>query len=175
MGSFKSMNKAPMYWGSTMISEPEMMYYYHHAQLTTSSTTATSTTSTPSLKDRMDAIDDIVDQSYSIYKQDLHNGLFQLGIGGYIENNGEDRQTVATALNTHVLNIVNEKLVTEPSPIGMVLMNYAETTGADLVKAILEMNRKFFLNRDLDQEEWPDGDHSILNRIFQMSQLHMSL
>ena len=158
LGSFTAMNEAPMYWGSAKITDPEMKYYYHHAQLTTSSTTASSGSNTPSLYDRQLAIQSIIDKSYEIYKSDQHNALFQLGIGGYVENNGEDRATVASTLNEYVLTQVNTKLTTEPSPIGMVLMNYAETTGADLCKAILEMNKKFFLNRNPEAEEWPNGN-----------------
>ena len=158
LGKFTSMNEAPLYWGNSKILNPEMMYYYHQAQLTTSSTTAPSGTTTPSLYDRQLAIQNIIDKSYEIYKAEQHNALFQLGIGGYIDNIGEDRATVASTLNEYVLRQVKTKLTTEPSPIGMVLMNYAETTGADLCKAILEMNKKFFLNRNPEAEEWPNGN-----------------
>lgn len=156
LGKFNSMNKAPLYWGSAKISEPEMLYYYHHAQLTTSDSLKTSGSSTPSIFDRKSAINNIVDKSYEIYKQEKHDAIFQIGIGGRFDN--DDRTILAKSLNNYVLNIVNEKLVTEPSPIGMVLMNYAETTGAKLVKSILEMNKKFFLNRNPEQPEWPDGN-----------------
>jgi hypothetical protein len=161
LGSFTDMNTANMYWGNVKIADPEMTYYYHQAQLTTSSTTASSGTTTPSLYDREKAIDKIIDQSDAIYSRNLHNALFQLGIGGYIDSNGEDRVTVAKTLNKYVLDKVKAKLETIPSPIGMVLMNYctnADYYGPELTKAILEMNHKFTLNSDPDVEEWPDGN-----------------
>lgn len=50
-----------------------------------------------------------------------------------------------------------------PSPVGIVLMNYCTATtseygnGAALVNAILQMNGKFYLNRDPNGKEWPTG------------------
>lgn len=160
LGSFTDMNEADLYWGSK-ITDPGMTYYYHQAQLTTSSTTASSGSTTPSLYDRQQAIDKIIDQSKSIYSRNLHNALFQLGLGGYIESNGENRKIVAETLNQYVLEKVKAKLATTPSPIGMVLMNFctdATYKGPELTKAILEMNHKFTLNSDPDVEEWPDGN-----------------
>ena len=159
-GSFTKMNEATLYWGSSK-TDPSMTYYYHQAQLTGSSTSASSNSSTPSLKDRMNAVDDIIAKSASIYHENKHNGLFQLGIGGYIDNSGEDRATVANSLNPHVLTQVNNKLNSSPSPIGIVLMNYCTDNtykSLDLVKAILNMNTKFYLNRIKGEPEWPDGN-----------------
>lgn len=159
-GSFTGMNEATLYWGSSK-TDPSMTYYYHQAQLTGSSTTSSSNSTTPSLKDRMDAVDDIIAKSASIYHENKHNGLFQLGIGGYINNSGEDRATVANTLNPHVLTQVNNKLNSSPSPIGIVLMNYCTNNtykSLDLVNAILNMNTKFYLNRIKGDPEWPDGN-----------------
>lgn len=163
LGSFNKMNEAPMYWGTSLIEDPTMMYYYHHAQKTVDDQSNTSGGATPSFYDRIDAIDDILDKSYSIYKKESHNGIFQLGIGGRLES--DDRTKVAQVLNKHVLDKVNEKLVTEPSPVGIVLMNYCINPsngsyyGPELVKAILEMNKKFYLNRNPEEPEWPDGNN----------------
>lgn len=159
-GSFTGMNTAELYWGASK-TNPSMIYYYHQAQLTTSSTTQSSSSTIPSLKDRMDAVDDIIAKSASIYEANKHNGLFQLGIGGYINNKGEDRATVANTLNKHVLDQVKNKLNTSPSPVGIVLMNYCtnNTYGSlDLLDAILNMNTKFHLNRNKEDAEWPDGN-----------------
>lgn len=160
-GSFTSMNSASMYWGATAITNPVMTYYYHQAQLTTSSTTTASSSTTPSLYDRMSAIDDIIDQSADIYAANTHNALYQLGIGGYIDNNGEDRATVASTLNKHVLDKVNAKLASSPSPIGMVLMNFCTDdtyNSVSLTNAIITMNNKFYLNRNQEADAWPDGN-----------------
>ena len=160
-GSFTSMNSASMYWGATAITNPVMTYYYHQAQLTTSSTTTASNSTTPSLYDRMSAIDDIIDQSADIYAANTHNALYQLGIGGYIDSNGEDRKTVASTLNKHVLDKVNAKLASSPSPIGMVLMNFCTDdtyNSVSLTNAIITMNNKFYLNRNQEADAWPDGN-----------------
>lgn len=169
-GSFSSMQTRDMYWGK---KKTDLTYYYHQAQLTTNSDDKTDGTGTPSFGDRKAAIDNIIKQSSSIYEQNQHNGWFQLGIGGYIINSedDEDRIAVAKAMNPYVLSEVNAKLnretlddgtVLEPSPIGMVLMNFCtvddtEYQSMDLVKAIVTMNTKFYLNRNKDAEEWPGG------------------
>lgn len=182
---FTEMQTSDLYWGSNKIVNPDnMVYYYHQAQLTTSSTTAASTSTTPSLYDRAETINNIIEQSAQIYSSNNHNALFQLGVGGYVHHdsgivsNYNSQAEVAAHLNTKILNAINEKLATEPSPIGVVLMNFAyydsikpsenggsendtdtyETNGLKLTKAILEMNKKFFLNRNPEAEEWPNGN-----------------
>ena len=158
-GSFTSMNEATMYWGSAS-TNPEMKYYYHQAQLTTSNKTASSGSSTPSLYDRMLAVDNIINKSSEIYAQKKHNALYQLGIGGYINNRGEDRATVASTMNQYVLDHVTTKLATTPSPIGIVLMNFCMDKtykSLDLIESILDMNTSFYLNRNTEAKEWPNG------------------
>ena len=61
------------------------------------------------------------------------------------------------------MTLINNKLEESPSPVGIVLMNYCTSTSteiksAELVKAILSMNTKFYLNRELGKPEWPDGN-----------------
>ena len=158
-GSFTSMNEATMYWGSAS-TNPEMKYYYHQAQLTTSNKAASSGSSTPSLYDRMLAVDNIINKSSEIYAQKKHNALYQLGIGGYINNRGEDRATVASTMNQYVLDHVTTKLATTPSPIGIVLMNFCMDNtykSKDLIEKILDMNTSFYLNRNTEAKEWPNG------------------
>lgn len=154
---FTEMQTEPMYWGK---DATDMEYHYHQAQLTLSTDDSSTT---PSYDDRKAAIDDIIAKSADIYATNLHNALFQLGIGGYIDDSGENRKAVASTLNPYVLDKVNEKLASSPSPIGIVLMNFctdATYKGPELVNAILEMNTKFYLNRDHDADygEWPDGN-----------------
>lgn len=144
-----------------------LKFYYHQAQ----KTYATGSTSSPSLDERHKAIDDITAQSRTIYENNLHNAWFQIGIGGYIvETNSwgqktNNRLAVATDLNNYLLTKVQNKLLGQeglaPSPVGIVLMNYctgdsSNGNGAALVKAILEMNTMFRLNRDPAKPEWPD-------------------
>lgn len=158
-GTFTKMMTRDMYFGKTAT---DLKYYYHQAQLTTNSESTTDGTGTPSFGDRKAAIDNIIEQSATIYANNLHNGWYQLGIGGYIKpSNTEDRATVASTLNPYVLTKVNAKLESNPSPIGIVLMNFCtnnDYSSVDLTNAIIKMNTKFYLNRDMTQEEWPNGN-----------------
>lgn len=157
-GSFTSMNTAALYWGNK-ISEPSMYYYYHQAQMTINDQTNASTSTTPSFVDRKAAIDNIINESSAIYSSNEHNGLFQISVGGRLEN--DNRTTVAEVLNPYILEKVNAKLENNPSPIGIVLMNYCTDNAyrsVDLTNAIIKMNTKFHLNRDMTQEEWPNGN-----------------
>lgn len=137
MGTFTSMQTSPVYWGAVATS-PSIVSYYHQAQLTL----ATDDTSTiPSYDDRKSAIDDIIIQSEEIYSNNLHNGWYQIGVGGYIDTNGnsdggEDRKAVTQNLVPYLKDWVNDKISGNtrtinsksvkltPSPIGVVLMNH---------------------------------------------------
>ena len=89
-----------------------------------------------------------------------------MGIGGYTKNNDNatnSQSNVANELNGYVNDLILAKMDTDPSPVGIVLMNYctADRTvtdengvqsvkkddGIDLVKSIIAMNGKFYLNR----------------------------
>ena len=138
-----------------------LKFYYHQAQKTYASTS----TSSPKLSERHLAIDDITAQSRTIYENNLHNAWFQIGIGGYNANDDTDKLTIASNLNSYLLTKVQNKLLSQeglaPSPVGIVLMNYctgdsSKGNGAALVKAILEMNTMFRLNRDPAKPEWPN-------------------
>lgn len=162
---FGVMNSAPIYNGTV---KTDLTYYYHQAQYTTSSQdkTATPASGNPTLGNRMRAIDDIIAKADSIYKVSAHDAIFQIGIGGNID--GSNPSGVSNVLNPYLLEKVNSKIKNNPSPIGIVLMNYATTTktengvttiiGNDLTNAIIEMNTKFKLNRDTNKDAWPDGN-----------------
>jgi len=162
LGTFNKMVDKPMYWGK---ENTGLTYYFHQAQRTYSNTNGE-----PTLNQRKAAINEIVNQSDVIYKQKSNSGWYQLGIGGYVKNTTNadaDRKAVAASLNPYVLDLVNKKLKSSdnmaPSPVGIVLMNYCTATtseygdGAALVNAILQMNGKFYLNRDPNGKEWPTG------------------
>lgn len=185
-GNFKTMNSNPMYWGNSLCN-PALTYYYHQVQRTFSTNPYTDTSikadeakylGIPTMDERKSAIEDIIDQSTTIYKNNQHNGWFQLGIGGYImqrtygatwtdwtkhwhDDGSEDRTTVATTLNNYVYNKITEKLNSSPSPIGMVLMNFCTNNdykSVDLTNALITLNTKFYLNRDKTEDEWPNGN-----------------
>ncbi|MCI6758387.1 MAG: hypothetical protein SOT77_08340 [Candidatus Cryptobacteroides sp.] len=157
-GVFNSMQTSTIYNSKT---ESGLTFYYHQAQKTYASG------STPNLNERHAAIDDITAQSRTIYEKNLHNAWFQIGIGGYNANDDTDKLTIASDLNGYLLKKVQNKLLSQeglaPSPVGIVLMNYCtgdstNGNGAALVKAILEMNTMFRLNRDPAKPEWPDQE-----------------
>lgn len=187
---FSKMLTDNIYWGN---QKTDLVCYHHHAQRTyttdpyVNSSNADSESEEykyiPTLEERKTAINDIIEQSATIYENNKHNGWFQIGIGGYFrdrsynegvwgigagwEDGDEDWATLASSLNAYVLEKVNAKLASAPSPVGVVLMNYATTTddNGDLIPhalttAIFKMNTKFYLNRDHNAEggEWPDGN-----------------
>lgn len=162
LGTFNKMVDKPMYWGK---ENTGLTYYFHQAQRTYSNTNGE-----PTLDQRKSAINEIVNKSNVIYSQKSNSGWYQLGIGGYVKNTDRadaDRKAVAASLNPYVLDLVEKKLNSSdnmaPSPVGIVLMNYCTATtseygnGAALVNAILQMNGKFYLNRDPNGKEWPTG------------------
>lgn len=182
MGEFSSMQTATMYWGKTSAG---LTYYYHQAQRTLSKDTVEDVEGVPYFDERITAIDDIIDQSKTIYSAGTHNAWFQLGIGGYRMNivyrsaalpflgtteEDENRTAVAQALNPYVYGKIMSKPITDQSPVGIVLMNYCtdETdysatvdgttytaSSIDLVNAIIDLNGKYYLNRDKTQPAWP--------------------
>ena len=167
LGKFTEYQKSNLYWGAT---PTDLTYFYHQAQRTTDDDT--NVDGVPKFSEREVAIDNIIKQSTEIYKTNKNRGWFQLGIGGYKRNStgafsdDANQLAAATRLNPYVLSLINKKLNSEdklaPSPVGIVLMNYctgteAQGNGQALVNAILQMNGKFYLNRDPNGKEWPKG------------------
>ena len=96
---------------------------------------------------------------------------------------------VSNVLNSYLVSQINNKIANnEISPLGIVLMNYCtvsevndlywrevawgqtrnpqyakvQTYGPELVSQIIELNRLFYLNRDKESEEWPNGNNPFL-------------
>lgn len=150
---FANMQQQKIYNGKTLPSEQNqiMTYYYHQAQKTEASETAAGTTN-PSIYDRLKAVDDVLKKATDVYDdEESHNGLFQLGIGGSLDDNPYN---LAIKMNAAVQTKIEAKLASysDVSPLGFVLMNYAldATYGLPLVKDILEMNGKIWLKRKGD-------------------------
>lgn len=165
---FKVIQSVPMYWGKESLG---LTYHYHQAQRTLADNT-TAVGGIPYYSDRIAAIDDVVSKSKGIYDNAQHNAWFQIGIGGSRKNSGQDdtyasQTEVGQRLNPYLYGKVVSKMDTDPSPVGIVLMNHCTNTtqysstitlddgttktytasSQDLVKAIIEMNGKFYLNR----------------------------
>ena len=162
-GTFRptSVLSSKMYWGK---DETDLTYYYYQAQRTLSTDRTNRTY--PSYNDRKGAINLIISKSDDIYEQAnyAHNGWYQMGVGGFLkdsDNGAEDHEGLANELNSHLLEEVQKKLDEvdeyQPSPVGIVLMNYCKNeTGltdndtkkeTGLIRAIIKMNDKFKMMR----------------------------
>lgn len=143
-GYYSQMQEYPIYNGKTAT---DMTFYYHQAQRTTDDDTqgVTTYTSTPTLGNRMDAIDNIIEKATEIYDRSDHNAWYQIAIGGSIDG---DNPAGVSPLVTYLKEKIDDKAMRDPSPVGIVLMNHATTTGAELVKSIIDMNAKFYLKRE---------------------------
>ena len=200
IGVYDSMQTSPMYWST---SNTSLAFHYHQAQRTTYSgghtvleedgydwTTIPPTQKykevyysyevdgVPTYEERKTAIDDIINKSTSIYDSGTHDAWFQIGIGGSRKNlddsdDESSRTEVAERLNPYLYGKIVSKMDTDPSPVGIVLMNYCTedtdytatvngtsytASSQDLVKAIIEMNGKFYLKRQGGSIITGDGD-----------------
>ena len=168
IGNFKSINSAEMYW-SNDYTAANMFYHYHQSQNTKGENPF------PTVEDRKTAISDVLSKSYEIYNDNTHNSMFQLGIGGWTDDNESGKKNLSSQLNPYIYGIVNSMLtgqayngtVYTPAPVGAVLMNFATAgTNVDnderdtkkLIKAIIDLNGKYFLNRDTTKPAWPSED-----------------
>lgn len=115
------------------------------------------------IQNRKDAMDAMNLEAYKNYVNGLHRTFYETSIGGYYETNSNNfaEPTVAQCLElTKELNPYALQKITSPSrnacPLGLVFMNYAippsgqEDTykSADLIRAIINNNAAFLLNRD---------------------------
>lgn len=160
-GVFDRMLKTNMYFGKTLVTSKNvetqvtdtLKFFYHHAQRTISDN-STAVSGVPTYEQRKKAIDDIIEHSDSIYAIGTHNAWFQIGIGGSRKDaNQNDQQAsrdeVANTLNPYLNNLIQQKMNSVPSPVGIVLMNNClSDSGQSLVRSIIEMNGKFYLNRE---------------------------
>ena len=113
--------------------------------------TGTNTT-IPTYQNRQDALGAMMTFSKTVYERSNHNVWFYFNCGGTqatsSTSNNPSPTTFASTMNSWLLNTINAK--TDPSPLGIVMFNQCtganETYhGADIIKAIIEMNSKFYL------------------------------
>ena len=113
--------------------------------------TGTNTT-IPTYKNRQDALGAMMTFSKRVYDLSNHNVWFYFNCGGTQATSSTSKNpsptNFASTMNSWLLETVNAK--TDPSPLGIVMFNQCtganETYhGADIIKAIIEMNSKFYL------------------------------
>lgn len=118
------------------------------------------------LQDRKKAIDAMNAIAYQNYQGGLHRTFYECAIGGYyVSNNVSGCQNLAQELNPYLLTAIS-KPDRMPCPLGLVFMNYAiPPTGeedkyksADLIRAIINNNAAFMLNRASGNSATPSSN-----------------
>ena len=113
--------------------------------------TGTNTT-IPTYKNRQDALGAMMTFSKTVYERSNHNVWFYFNCGGTqatsSTSSGPSPTNFAKEMNPWLLSTIKAK--TDASPLGIVMFNQCtganETYhGADIIKAIIEMNSKFYL------------------------------
>lgn len=109
----------------------------------------------PTYSQRQTTLKAMMDYSKKIYDASTHNVWFYFNCGGTLVTtdwlgyeNEPSPTDFAKTMNLWLKNTINEK--TDPSPLGIVMFNQctgANTTyyGEDIIKAIIEMNSRFYL------------------------------
>lgn len=106
----------------------------------------------PTYENRQTALKAMMDFSKTVYDNSHHNVWFYFNCGGtQATSSTSDNPSptdFAKTMNSWLLNTINAK--TDASPLGIVMFNQctganATYHGADIIKAIIEMNSKFYL------------------------------
>ena len=140
----------------TGISDAEaaskFIWVFSSANRTHADVTDGSTYDIPTYSDRKTALGAMMTFSKTVYERSNHNVWFYFNCGG-TETDSSTSDTVspttfAKTMNSWLLSTINAK--TDPSPLGIVMFNQctgdnATYHGEDIIKAIIEMNSKFYL------------------------------
>lgn len=107
-------------------------------------------TTVPTYQNRKDALGAMMNFSKTVYDNSHHNVWFYFNCGGtQAENSTTDNVSptdFAKTMNSWLLSTINAK--TDASPLGIVMFNQctnASYNGPAIIKAIIEMNSKFYL------------------------------
>ena len=106
----------------------------------------------PKYENRQAALKAMMEFSKKVYDRSNHNVWFYFNCGGTqatsSTSDSPSPTTFASTMNSWLLETIKAK--TDPSPLGIVMFNQctganATYHGADIIKAIIEMNSKFYL------------------------------
>ena len=128
------------------------IWVFSSANRTHADVTDGSTYDIPTYADRKEALGAMMTYSTQIYEASTHNVWFYFNCGGTqatsSTSSGPSPTDFAKTMNSWLLSTINAK--TDASPLGIVMFNQctganATYHGADIIKAIIEMNSKFYL------------------------------
>ena len=107
-------------------------------------------TTVPTYQNRKDALGAMMDFSKTVYDKSHHNVWFYFNCGGTqatsSTSDNPSPTNFASTMNSWLLSTIEAK--TDPSPLGIVMFNQCTSdtyNGPAIIKAIIEMNSKFYL------------------------------
>ena len=110
----------------------------------------TTTIDIPTYSDRQTALGKMMEFSKKVYERSNHNVWFYFNCGGTqatsSTSDSPSPTNFAKTMNSWLLSTINAK--TDPSPLGIVMFNQCTSdtyNGPAIIKAIIEMNSKFYL------------------------------
>lgn len=135
----------------------------------------------PTYKNRQDALGAMMGFSKTVYDRSNHNVWFYFNCGGtQATSSTSDNPSpteFAKTMNSWLLSTINAK--TDPSPLGIVMFNQctganATYHGEDIIRAIIEMNSKFYLKHAGTSGGSTGGDATPAAEIKSLSKTHDS-
>lgn len=128
----------------------KFIWVFSSANRTHADVTDGSTYDIPTYSDRKTALGAMMTFSKRVYELSHHNVWFYFNCGGTQATSSTSKNPSPTAfastMNSWLLETINKK--TDPSPLGIVMFNQCTSdtyNGPAIIKAIIEMNSKFYL------------------------------
>ena len=135
----------------------------------------------PTYAQRQTALGAMMTFSKTVYERSNHNVWFYFNCGGTQATSSTSKNPSPTdfakTMNSWLLNTINAK--TDPSPLGIVMFNQctganATYHGEDIIRAIIEMNSKFYLKHAGTSGGSTGGDATPTAEIKSLSKTHDS-
>ena len=148
-------------------SEAESKFIWVFSSANRTQTDTNGASDLPTYSNRKTALGSMMSFSKTVYERSYHNVWFYFNCGGTEATTSDDSDggkpsptAFATTMNAWLLDLLQIKigdkvnsdgvLAPDPSPLGIVMFNQCTGDnntyhGADIIKAIIEMNSKFYL------------------------------
>lgn len=134
----------------TGISDPESRFIWVFSSANRTQANTGTNTTIPTYENRQTALGAMMDFSKTVYDNSYHNVWFYFNCGGTQATSSTSKNpsptTFASTMNSWLLQTINDKK--DPSPLGIVMFNQCTNdtyNGPAIIKAIVEMNSKFYL------------------------------